>query len=1033
MASLFVEGDLISWLRGELPGVRVSGDAEPREFLFELHRWGDAPSRLDVGAGGPYRRLGESGDFGKWWADRCGGDRPGIRRFRVRMPPPLWERPWEAIVSALDTSRWADVSILRQTQDDHQPNQVSELDGPLSVLCLQGAASGIDLHVLDLDAEFSGISRAYESLDLSARNAIVPPAVKKIKSSDLEALLRIHRPSVLWFSGHARSSPPGLLLQDDHWLTPEELATAIKKVGLEGGKTPLYVVLWGCDTGSAQRFETPKAAPPFIDALAECGVLALVASQAPLPDRAAIRVAHQIFVALGSGRPIDHGVARARDQLMRTPGQNLAEETDWICPVVWCKGSAPETLRWSDGREKGARRQDATRKLLPAELREILQLEDIEARSITPWPDNPKLWIASTAPGSATARVSWAERVLAIQRHAEKSVLWFNFGSPRNDSPSVSRVLRDWADLVQRRIEHDDDRDLTIRMAAQSVKEDAESGWASICSNQAFIIAMIEPPERGSDWLWKSLQHQAPARTIVLARDYSDDRSKEGWKVDSLMDALSAGSVPVSRTLAALAVLGQPAARSDIEKAAKEDLQPWIKQSVVLETTAGCIMPAGLAERIARTLSPESLSEAHRLAYAFLDGPVAIRKLTERSREELLVARWRHAHESEFATAIRVDGINLLDLYGSQRRNSLFLNVFERISGQQESFTPDLIIDAAWSYLDLGDSEKARSWLGVREPEDLEPAAAASWYSAMAEVEKASGLKGSKEAALENLQKALVAIEGESSQDVIRRRLSIRHDIARLTHFFLRQPTQAAILYKAVLQDWEAIPHSELDRAITARNLAEAYMDCDELGEAENQASRARDLIPEWTQHPVCSELEYFWGRLAKRQKLEYREIYSRFETCLRRALDTSHLMMAKIVDDRLFWLSDPGISSAGLFDDAAWAIVSTSLSLYRRHAWAARVLINGRLRAARRLATRGERTIALKELKDVQDLISANPSFDSGDDRRRIVAFYAGLSLFEKSGQDWWLRLKQDYSWSQEWLDAKQITNSQPGWEEAG
>lgn len=101
MASLFVEGDLISWLGGELPGVRVSGDAEPREFLFELHRWGDAPSRLDVGAGGPYRRLGESGDFGKWWADRCGGDRPGIRRFRVRMPPPLWNghgRPLSALL-----------------------------------------------------------------------------------------------------------------------------------------------------------------------------------------------------------------------------------------------------------------------------------------------------------------------------------------------------------------------------------------------------------------------------------------------------------------------------------------------------------------------------------------------------------------------------------------------------------------------------------------------------------------------------------------------------------------------------------------------------------------------------------------------------------------------------------------------------------------------------------------------------------------------------------------------------------------------
>jgi hypothetical protein len=169
MASLFLEGDLISWIGGDRPGVRVSGEAEPREFLFEPESWKDTPSRLDFGAGGSYRRLGESGAFGKWWADRCGGDRPGIRRFRVRMPTPLWERPWEAIVSALDRSRWADVSILRQTQDDHQPDQASELDEPLSILCVQGAASGPNLQTLDLDAEFHGIPTALETRHLSTR------------------------------------------------------------------------------------------------------------------------------------------------------------------------------------------------------------------------------------------------------------------------------------------------------------------------------------------------------------------------------------------------------------------------------------------------------------------------------------------------------------------------------------------------------------------------------------------------------------------------------------------------------------------------------------------------------------------------------------------------------------------------------------------------------------------------------------------------------------------------------------------------
>jgi hypothetical protein len=191
--------------------------------------------------------------------------------------------------------------------------------------------------------------------------------------------------------------------------------------------------------------------------------------------------------------------------------------------------------------------------------------------------------------------------------------------------------------------------------------------------------------------------------------------------------------------------------------------------------------------------------------------------------------------------------------------------------------------------------------------------------------------------------------------------------------------------------EWEGIAFSDLDRAISIRNLAEALMDSNRVTEAEKRAQQARRLIPRWTQHIVVSEVEYLRGRIAIRLGLDEDDIIARFEECRSRALATNYMMLVAIAEARLFW-RQPRQRSAEFFDDASWAERATKLALFEQHAWCARVLISGRLRAARRFGERGELGKARAELADARRLIDANAAFDQGSDRQRIAALHGGL-----------------------------------------
>jgi tetratricopeptide (TPR) repeat protein len=1033
--SIVSEHRVLLWApEPEGPGLRVVGADEDRILRFDPASWRTAPPRLEGDAAAAYRTLAGQGEFGRWWLGACGGDLPGVRRFFLRLPAEHWERPWEALVGGLDAKWWNDVSLIRQTSTDSGTPHPQELDGPLRMLVIQGAASGAGLTSIDLAAEMALIEAAYDSMDLGARQAVARPVPLRSRRSDLVSALVEHRPAVLWLSGHGRGDPPGFLLDDGSWLDPPALAEVVRAAAAQGGRTPLYVVLWACETGSLPPFSAPEAAPRFVAALSAEGVLAVLATQARLGDAAARALAGRVFEGLARGRPLDHAVAHSRGHLMRRAAEGLDEHADWVAPVVWCAGTPPARLAWRDHREILPQRQVLARKLLPANLADRLAVVENPQASSGTWADVKRLWVGSPVPGSVDIRTSWVASVLAIQLTAERAALWFDFSTG-----PAHRSLTDWAQMVARRVEHDDDHDRLVRTAADEVRTDFEAGWRKLCHNPMLALALIEPPENDADWLWEGLRTQPGAQAIVLAGDFPESRAQEGWKFERLGGAqtVNASWKTSDRSLmAAFAVLRSPAARADVEAVIGRKLDECLRQGLLVETSAGCVMPLSVAEAVAGSLSPQERQQGNRVAYDLLDGPVAHRKLTERNREDILQARFSHAQECAWEEAIATEAQNLLALYWRQQRPAALLSVFERTKSFRRSLPAETTVQAGWAYLAQGDPDVARAWLDLVEPDELDrPADQVMRLMLLAEVEKSSGDMGSKERARQLLERALLIAPSDSTDTATRhQRLRCLHDIARLVHFFDGRPDAAAERYREVEEGWQREPHSELERAIALRNLAEAVMDAatgrGDLEKADGYVAQARRLVPKWTQHAVVSEIEYFAGRLALRLERPKEDVVRSFEQCRQLALWTNHLMMAAIAEARLFWYSDQGVEFAGLFNEAEWHARAETLLLFDRHAWAARVLIDGRLRAARRLAIRGERNAARRQLADAWRLIGANPAFDAGSDRERVVRLHAGLALFDPAEMEWWQRLTERYTWASAWLKARAVLEPTAAWD---
>ncbi|QCO02837.1 CHAT domain-containing protein [Azospirillum argentinense] len=1011
---------------GAEPGWDATRGGSTRAVPFDAALWAAVPSTLRPGATDLYRQLATSPDYLRWWADACGGDAPGIRRFTIETPAEHWERPWEATIAALDETRWRDVAIVRLVSG--QPGVISPqvIGAPLRVLVVQGLEVAPNLQDLDLDAELAALTLARTRLDAAAQTLVCPIEARQTGQADLVAALAEVKPTLLWLSGHATEDPAGFLLADGNWLTPDALAAALSDAARISGVVPLYVVLWACKTGLNERFAAPGAAPPFIRALAAAGVSAVLATLGPLADDIAPDFAATVFGAVAVGRPLDYAVARGRAALM-TMQVGAGERDDWACPVVWCVDAPAEEIAWSEAAEP-AQRQDLARRLLPQGLKPT----DLEAGGVAQaeiWSHHRHVWVVNRLAGSFQVRSEWLSRVFGQQLISHQMVIALDFrgGSARN-------VLRDWAVRLLRLADGFDDPGRHFRELALTMNQDPEAGWRNLCNYESVTLALIEPLEK-DDWLWDSLRSGAAA-AIVLADSFSPAAAADEWRVEELtIGASLADADPLQHPLApALAVLAFPAAERDLAAIDAAQVETLSRGGFLVKTRAGCVMPLSRAVSFVDRLGPEQLVAAHRCAFAMLDGPAARAQVNEGANEALLKARLHHAKLGEDPSALSIAAQQLLKRYRCQHRAGALLDVFNQAN--YRDIDEGWKVSAGWAHLTVGSLDDARDWLQMAQDDELDAVDQANKRALIAEVEKSSGDAGSRARARAQLEDALDVLKDEPEDIVKATRLRIKHDLARLTHFLDGDLAAAIPQYEAIYTSWEALPYSGLDQAITLRNLAEAQMtlaerrvpDATALFEsAADNLAVARDRLPPNTGHPVAAELEYVAGRLAVRCGDE--ELATRYFCQAKTVgLATNHLMLVAIAEARLFWRTVAHQPVAD-YDAGRWADRVKALLPFEGHAWTARVLIDGHLRSARRLLDNGLKRPAASALLAARTLLDANPAFDAGSDRDRIMATYAGL-IITGWDQVLWSALSARFDWVTQWMVDRHAVTPGEVWE---
>jgi hypothetical protein len=1004
----------------------VTRSEESRLVPFDAEAFGAAPPTLRPGATELYRRLAISPDYLSWWADACGGDAPGVRRFLIQTPAEHWERPWESTISALDETRWPDVAMVRLVSGRSGALTPREIGAPLRVLVIQGQEVAADLQGLDLAAELAALTLARSNLDAAAKALVSPIETRAVGITDLVATLVEVKPSILWLSGHATDDPASFLLADGKWLNPGMLADAVSEAAKTSGNVPLYVVLWACKTGLKERFAAPRAAPPFIGALATTGVSAVLATLGPLADDIAPDFAATIFGAIAAGRPLDHAVARARAALM-TKQLSLATRDDWACPVVWSVDAPAEDIAWS-ATAAPAQKQSLARRLLPQDLL-ASDLDEGGLAQTDTWARYSRIWVVNRSASAFQVRSEWLSRVFGLQAICDQMVLALDFraGSARN-------VLRDFARRLLRQTDGFDDPDRHLRELAATIEQDPDSGWRALCGHETMILALLEPPEK-DDWFWEALR-RSTAAAIVLAESFPADAAAEEWRVEELTVATpQADFDPLLHPLApALAVLAFPAAEPDLAAIDAPQVEALKKAGFLLHTRAGCVMPLSPAASIVDRLDPEQLIAAHRCAFTMLDGRVARAKIDEGTNEALLKARLYHAKSGGNPAAVSTAAQQLMERYRRERRAGALLDVFNQADYRE--IDEGWKISAGWAHLMIGSPAEARDWLDIADDDQLDAVAQANKRELIAEVEKSSGAIGSKDRARAQLEDALAVLKDEPEDVVKPTRLRVQHDLARLTHFLDGNPAAAIPQYELVYQNWQTLPHTGLDQAVTLRNLAEARMMLADHGAVDTAAlfdaaadnlSGARDSLPLNTAHTVAAELEYVAGRLAvRRHDEEAATVYFRQAKSV--GLATNHLMLVAIAEARLFWRDIDRQTVAG-YDAGRWADRAAALAPFQGHAWTARVLIDGHLRSARRLLDDGLKRPAISALLAAHALLDANPAFNAGSDRDRIVAVSAGLAVTGKD-QTLWEVLSAQFEWATSWMTDRNAFRPDKAWE---
>jgi hypothetical protein len=1008
---------LVEWVR-KWRGVawRIIKQSTAQEMPIPWHLYLQAPSHIRKWrALARFQRIATSKKFRDAWLLECGGDERLIKRFLLQFPAGAWDKPWELLIEELDHDRRARISIVRGLPRG-PATLPSRFDRPMSVLMVLGDDGSRTGRVrLDLRREADLLLNVYDSLPEAHRQSIVRPRYCQPTSIELANILKVDLPDVLFLSGHGSHDPPGFVLIDGSWLTPEQMGQFLESAPAQ----PIFVAFWACDTARGPKDSREAPGPPFYLALAKSGVAAVLAMQAPVTDSGAILLAQEVFQSLAGGEALDVAAARARAVLLDARNMAAADCLDWACPVVWSSGLSAARLTWNGPTSKLAQLQTASRR---ARLRREGRFffpptaEDIEyARRLTA---TRLCWIKGT--DLAAHRELWIRGMIATQIVKPCYVVAIEL----NDNLELTESLMAWAEELQQTLEVSDAQGGDFRNTLELMRHKPQKGWMRLCSLPDIIVSIWKPPSyRSEAWFWDPLIYSSTS-VNVMDEVVNETIVSDGWAVEELEMQVNEKTLEAAYSEAplvgnTLALLNMPVPRSSVDAVGTSLEQTPKVNALLVDTAAGEVVLAASAARFFRTRMDEgATADAHKACMKIFGHATFVGRLTPAVREQRLT----HCLGARASQAAVEEASALLVRYRELDRPLAVVSLMRRIGGLWRDLPANLLIIPAWANTMLADINGAFFWL-ERSSADT-PLDDAWQHGLRAEIHKA---EGDKQAALGEIDRAiatLLAVPKSEATPIYSRRLrAYRQDRARILQYLFYRLDMAGAEYQSLLQEWQNDDDAAIDIAVVLRN----YSECVRIGhrpgdpgwqQAKDMLSQAEKLLGDRHDQPMFAEIQYEKMRIAAGEG--QRDVLALLDAARAAAAASGHFMLVAICAARHFWLFE-------VFDLEKWNIIEASLSAFPRHGWAVRTLIDGRLRAAKRMT---DHDLALRSIAANFEDLERNASFDAGSDRFRIAASAAGYSVLVPGwdGKQKWDQFL-DRPWAGAWLDANHFHTPQDVW----
>lgn len=921
--------------------------------------------------------------------------------------------PWEAFQAEINPLNRHKLAPLR-TVDQGRNFSFSAVPSRMRVLALvghPGAERAFDPQAAqDLLAAALSAARA-------ASGRIERFELAQLRDDSLDVVVACAealQPNVVIYFGHGRRAPGPEVrtaAAENGWMAVSALAQTLFAAPKAA---PPFWIFWACSLGEDENQPSQQVdGSAALSTLSQSGGIAVLAMRSRIRVRAARPMLEALLGSFASGEPLEVAAAVCRAAALSADVISDGR-MDYAAPAVWSLTDPVDAISWGDEPAFPAS-WVAVRLLsgsneLPALGNGLAPVDEASSALAQTWA-RPGRYFAAT--GSAGIDAASRSRLLsvgaAIRRDTGRPVVPI---IPRAGATFDQR-LRLWAEDAVRQLDPRH-HDREIARALGDVRDTGLNGLARLLAIPDVVLLLGDVPD--TPIAWDVLVGAGPGSSIVVAGSAPPDAARE-WAMDQLMpnsarDQVEAiaraeplGSAILSVSERAM-TMHKVAQMAGVDAGRVDQLDP-----ICVRVAGQRVLTETARRRMLECLPPETIAAGRRSCITLLlDQPVAydFGALIEVVRHYVALNEGISGAEAVNAAWLAAGaGWTVSDrsrLFDAASRSRTVLDELHD--------APFLaIIEAAILVQKLG---LARTMLERREfraagDRARKNAMLSECFKAdVANPGSQAEMRRQAEAAVANAQAAVEANIPGAAIELLQYRLNL----ARISQYFDHNYEGALATYYAIRDEIRPSayedPVSAHLFAAACRNAAECILDpaprpvdgatldrAEALVQEGLEAARARGLTE------VEMELSYTRARIA--------EAAGDDQTAVGLLTDLSngqavrrYPLLAAIAADRLAWNAVRTGRRNFTWEDQRARL--RSLSLFD-HAWAQRVVMNGRIRGARWLAARSvaDRKIALALLEENWADIQRLPGLTGDDDACRVAETAAGLDVLAGvDGKTW-------------------------------